>query len=230
MQLTAWPGPVRRASLVRFARRLRGDASGLALVEFGLAAPILLALGTYGIETANLAITHMKVSQIALTLADNSSRVGESSPLALKKLRESDINDALQAVRVQGAGIELTTRGRVTLSSLQRNADGGQWIKWQRCVGLKPYNSTYGVTNDGQTGTSLLGMGASTNRIAAPPGGAVMFVEIRYDYKPIVSSTLLGTPRIEYTAAFIVRDQRDLTQIYNSGNATPVSACSAYTV
>lgn len=212
----------------RLLARLRRDRSGLAMIEFALSAPIMLALGTYGIETANLALTHMKVSQIALTLADNISRVGESSPLALKKLRESDISDAMEAVRLQGAGIELTTRGRVTLSSLQRNADNGQWIKWQRCVGLKTYESTYGVTNDGATGTTFPGMGPATNRITAPEDGAVIFVEVRYDYKPVVSSALLGTPRIEYTAAFIVRDQRDLTQIYNS-SSTPAMTCNLHT-
>lgn len=209
------------------AQRLAKSRSGLAYIEFAYSFPAVMAIGLYGAEATNLALTHMRVSQIALAMADNTSRIGLDSPLSLTQIRESDVNDSLVAARLQAGRMKLTQRGRIILSSLERNAQGGQWIHWQRCLGVKPYNSSYGVQGDGTTGTSFPGMGPASARVTAPAGNAVMFVEISYDYEPIISASLLGTPRIHYTATFLVRDERDLTQIYNPGNA-PVAACSTY--
>jgi hypothetical protein len=209
-------------------RRLRGDRSGVAIIEFALTTPIIVTMGVYGIETTNYALTNLRVSQIALTLADNISRAGADSALSLKKLSESDINEALYAAKLQGASLDLTTQGRIVLSSLERNSSGGQWIHWQRCLGLKHYNSTYGVEGDGATGTSFTGMGPAP-QVQAPVDAAVMFVEITYDYQPMIGAAFIGTRQLHYTAAFITRDQRDLTQVYNNAPAATVSACNVYT-
>ena len=147
-----------RSSLSRLdhtRRQLGRDTSGLALLEFAFAAPLVLMIGLYGIETANLALINLKVSQIALNLADNASRVGLISGANIEQLREIDMNDVLQAARKQGEGIELTTRGRVTVSSLE-NVAGVQRIHWQRCIGLKNgagYDSSYGITSTSGSST-----------------------------------------------------------------------------
>lgn len=122
-----------------FVSRFCHDRAGLALLEFALSAPIVLLVGCYGIELANLAIVHMRVSQIALSLADNASRVGAYSNLATQQLREVDVNDILQAARYQGAAINLTANGRITVSSLENVAQSYdtqpvQRIHWQRCI------------------------------------------------------------------------------------------------
>ena len=77
-----------RSRVRNFARRLSGDTSGLALVEFAFAAPIVLGLGMLGTDTAFLVITHMQVSQIAMQVADNASRVGEQDVLTARKVFE----------------------------------------------------------------------------------------------------------------------------------------------
>lgn len=221
--------PVRMSS--RFAaavRRLAGDTSGLALIEFAYVMPVVFALGMMGLETANYALTRMKVSQIALALADNASRVGETSALSLKRLRERDINDVLQGARLQARNLQLLTNGRITLSSLETNDDGGQWIHWQRCIGMKPYDSTYGTAGDGMEGTDFPGMGPEGEEVIAPPQSAVMFVEVNYDYQPIIAGWLIGEKRIHATASFIVRDQRDLTQVYNTAPTATPSTCDTY--
>ncbi|WP_010163616.1 TadE/TadG family type IV pilus assembly protein [Sphingomonas sp. PAMC 26617] len=128
--------------------RLRGDTSGLALLEFALSMPIVLALGLYGVEISNLALTNLKLSQIALALADNASRVGVANNLSQQDLREYDVNDVLQAAKLQGTDLKLTANGRITLSSLEES-NGVQRIHWQRCLGLKTgtgFDSTYGRT------------------------------------------------------------------------------------
>lgn len=218
--------------MIRTLRRIYGallrDNAAVAYVEFAYTFPAVLAMGLYGIEATNLALSHQRISQIALGMADNTSRIGEDNPLALTQIREVDVNDSLLAAKLQAGRLKLTERGRIVISSLERNTDGGQWIHWQRCLGLKNYDSSYGIQGTGATGTSFAGMGPAGRRVTAPANNAVMFVEISYDYEPIVSSSLFGTPKITYTAAYLVRDERDLAQIYNPGNA-PVASCANYT-
>ena len=240
-----------------FARRLRRDRRGLAMLEFAFTAPLVLGLGCYGIELANLALVNMKVSQIALNLADNGSRVGAYSSLATQQLREVDINDILQAARYQGAGINLTTNGRITISSLENvaqsydTANNGapvQRIHWQRCLGVKS-----GVGFDGQfkanvatTAGSVVATSASdpnkgydlplpggitdngTAPIQAPGGAGVIYVEINYVSTPLFGSWLTGPQTIHYIASFVVRDRRDYTQIYNPSPASTRSTCNLY--
>jgi Flp pilus assembly protein TadG len=212
------------------ARKLRDDTSGLALIEFGYSLPLLLGLSGYGLELANLANANMRVSQAANALADNVSRVGLESALAKTQLRESDINDGLIGVARQSGTMDIGTRGRVIVSSLERNADGGQWIHWQRCLGTRNYTSSFGVAGDGVTGTSFPGMGPASARVTAPDAeSAVMFVEIIYDYKPIFSTIYINNRQIRFHASYIVRDKRDLTVNSGTGITNPSPSATAYT-
>ncbi len=198
-----------------FAGRLRRDKSGLALIEFAFAAPIMLTLGMYGLEAANLALVNMRISQIALNLADTASRVGIDTSTT-KQIRESDIDDSFNAIILQGGTYNVTTGGRFILSSLEQNSSGGQWIHWQRCIGTGTQDSAYGTLvnhssqGTGATGTSFTGMGPTGGKITAPAGNAVMYVEAWYVYQPLISSRLFGAPTIHTEASFIVRDIRNL--------------------
>jgi Flp pilus assembly protein TadG len=129
-------------------RLLSADRSGLALLEFAFTAPLVVALGLYGTEVANLALANLRVSQIALNLADNASRVGVQSSLVTQQLREVDINDIFAAVQTQGKAWDLTTRGRITLSSLEADSAGKQVIHWQRCIGTCPVPDTTPATGE----------------------------------------------------------------------------------
>lgn len=134
----------RASTIIRLGR----DTGGVALLEFALSLPIVLAVGLYGVEISNLALTNLKLSQIALALADNASRVGVDNGLAQQDLREFDLNDVLQAAKLQGADLKLTKNGRITLSSLEES-DGVQRIHWQRCLGQQKgagFDSSYGRT------------------------------------------------------------------------------------
>ena len=134
-------------------RRFAADVRGVSVIEFAIAAPVLLAAGGYGIELSYYALCQLNVSQYALSLADNASRVGQVASNGVSTLRETDINDVLQATKIQGDALGLTTYGRVTLSSLenvQQDYDKKQVqrLHWQRCIGLASgdaYDSTYGA-------------------------------------------------------------------------------------
>lgn len=230
-----------------FRRRLQQDRRGLAMLEFALSAPLVIALGCYGIEMSNLALVNMRVSQIALNLADNASRVGAYSNLATQQLREVDINDILQAARYQGTGINLTANGRITVTSLENVAQSYdtqpvQRVHWQRCLGAKSGSGFDGqfkanvTTTAGSTssvndkGYDLAGgiTDNGTAPISAPGGAGVMYVEINYRTTPMFGTWLSAPQNIHYIASFVVRDRRDYAQIYNPSPATTASTCNLY--
>ena len=211
--------------------RLRGNASGVAAVELALGAPLVLTLGLWGAELGNLAITHMRISQLAMQLADNGSRIGDVSMLENLKIYESDINDLLMGANVQSGKLDLFEHGRVVISSLEvvPGTEGTQYIHWQRCKGKRAFQSNYGGEGTGLDG-SLSGMGPAGEEVSATDGDAVIFVEIEYAYQPIVSSRRVPDTIISTTATFNVRSDRDLAQIYQRNAATPdpVASCNIY--
>lgn len=216
-----------KARFMRQLARLRADTSGLALIEFAYSLPVLMGLGAVGLEVSNMALARMKISQVAVNLADNMSQIGVQNALSQTQVNETDVNDAFVSVDKQDGNLNIAQNGRIIVSSLEQNGAGGQWIHWQRCKGVKNYPSTYGNAGDGATGTAFPGMGPAGSRATAPAGGAVMFVEIRYDYKPLFGQGFFPAERFSYRAAFTVRDSRDLTQIYNPGNA-PAATCNLF--
>ena len=72
-------------------RRIARSRSGLAMTEFALAAPLLLTAGLYGTEVAWLALTHLKISQTAMHIADNASRIGDTSTLQDRKINRFNL-------------------------------------------------------------------------------------------------------------------------------------------
>jgi Flp pilus assembly protein TadG len=202
---------------------LRGNTSGVALLEFALSLPILLTMSLTGAELTNYITTRMRISQIALHLADNAARIGAGSQLAAKTITETDINDLFTGANLQSGELALNTNGRVILSSLENDpANAGKYrIRWQRCKGAKTtHTSTYGASG----ATNLTGMGPAGRQAVAPENGATMFVEVFYVYQPLVKTSLSPTSEMTETASMMVRDARDLTQIYNTAGAT-ISSC-----
>ncbi len=222
--------PIRSAKLRQIVANLRDSCSGTALLEFALSLPVVIAMGVYGMETSNLALAHMRVSQVALNLADNMSRIGQESTLSLRQLREVDINNSFQAARIQGGNYNITTHGRIILSSLENDPTNGDWIHWQRCVGLLNKSSSYGEEGDGEAGETFTGMGEPGKKILPPANGAVMFVEIFYNYQPLFNMNLFGTTpvQIHYKAGYTVRDPRDLSQVFNPAPAATQSLCTIF--
>lgn len=221
-----------RQRIASLARQLR-DNRGVAMVEFAFIAPLILFLGVVGIEMANYAVTSLRISQAAMHIADNGSRIGERGTLSAQRIYEGDINDMFVGVRLQaGSSIDLYETGRVIVSSLERNSDGGQWIHWQRCMGKNTAVSAYGPEGTGETGTDFAGMGETGEELTAEAGQAVIYVEIAYTYQPLIdngfTNRFLPTGPIRSTAAFNVRGTRDLTGIYQRSTPSPVSSCDKF--
>lgn len=181
------------------------------MLEMAFSIPFLVLVGFGGLEIANLTLVNTRISQIGLSVADNASRIAAGSNLALPQVREADINEVFAGVEKQGGGLNFKENGRIILSSLERNDDGGQWIHWQRCYGDLDIESEFGPEGTGETGTDFAGMGPSGQEVTAAQGTAVMFVEVSYNYQPLLYGKWLGARTIKSTAAFNIREARNLT-------------------
>ncbi len=221
-----------RRSALALLRRLAVSRTGVAATEFAIVLPFLLGTGLMGLEVANRAIVQMQVSQLAAQIADNASRIGDTSTLQNRKIYENDLNDLFRGAEIQGGGrIDLFENGRVIISSLEvvPDTEDQQYIHWQRCLGTKNHISSYGIEGDGVDG-GLPGMGPAGEEVMAFPDEAVIFVEIAYDYQSVVGATFGFSGEVTSTASFTVRDDRDLTQIYqrDPGDPDPVAGCDVY--
>lgn len=211
--------PFRRTALARassFLGSLRHNQSGLALTEFALSIPIFTGLGMYGTETAYRAVAQMQVSQAALSLADNASRMGQLGIGGVEPtIQESDVVEALTGTRLQTQNLDLLENGRVILSSLEVRTIGTgasarqqQFIRWQRCEGTRNYISAY-VDGINTTDEDFTGVGP-TGGVRAVEGSAVMYVEIQYAYQPLFGDLFAEGVVINQEAAFNIRDNRNL--------------------
>ncbi|WP_305096104.1 hypothetical protein [Croceibacterium aestuarii] len=216
-------------------QRLARDTSGLAMTELALATPLLLTAGLYGTEVAWLALTHLKISQTAMQIADNASRIGDTSMLENRRIYESDIDDVFAGAGIEaGKSTDLFNRGRVIISSLEvvpGSPSKQQYIHWQRCLGTKDWSSTFGNEGAGLSDPTFKGMGPSGSEVTAyDEDDAVIFVEIAYDYQPLFGDVFIKDNLINVYGAFNVRDSRDLSKIYQRDNASPdpVARCNKF--
>ena len=211
-----------------FTKHLRNDASGLAAVEFALTAPIVLTIFLSGAELTNYAIARMRISQIALHVADNASRVGSDTDLSIKQISEKQINDLFIGANLQAGTMGLQSRGKVILYSLEAMTSDPTkfYVHWQRCYGQKVY-----AASQAQGASNLASIGPTNRQVTSVPANtAVMYVEVAYNYRPLISSRLVPNTVLTDTAAMIVRDTRDITGgsggsgVYNTENVT-ASSC-----
>ena len=193
------------------------DTDGVAMVEFAMVAPVLLILILGGLELSNFALAHMRINQIAMTVADNAGRIPTS-------VDEANIYEVFAGAEVLGDNLQFEENGRVVLSSLQDNkgygADKGQMIHWQRCWGELDIAPAYGEQGKGRNDNSLsIGMGKGADKMTAANNTAVMFVEVTYDYQPLVGPNWIAARRIRHESAFNVRARQN----QDIGNAQALS-------
>jgi hypothetical protein len=223
---------------VKFAKQLAEDRSGLALVEFAVGLPFFLGLTVGGIETANYAKTVMQLNQLTIHTADSGARMGEGVSPTGKEVSERQINDVFAGTAREGdsllvkgeyahtlanGNIELRGHAKIWMSSIEPIAgqNGRYRMAWQKCMGTSLlFTPTYGTP---ATNMNVAGIGPTNRQVIAPPGGAVMFVETKYWFKPLVIGRMskLVEREIALYAAMVVRDSRDYTQIYNRENVAP---------
>lgn len=205
-------------------QRLRRNDEGLAFVEFAFVAPILLFLILVGLELVNYALAHLRVNQIAMTVADNSGRV-------VQGIDEANVYEVFAGADVIGAPMNFQEHGRIVLSSLQDNgksgSNAGQMINWQRCWGALDVAPAYGNEDTGRENDDLAeGMGpAAGQRITSGPETAVMVVEVTYQYQPMLGYMgMPGNALIRHESAFNVRGRQN-NDISNAQDLEELDEC-----
>ena len=209
-----------KPSLANLRRRLMRSEDGIAMVEFAMVAPVMAVLTIGGLELANLAITHMRVSEIANTVSDNAGRVTSG-------MDEANIYEIFAGAGVLGNSIDFEPDGRVVISSLQDNGGKGgakgQMIEWQRCWGDLNVVPKYGKQGKGKNDATLKdGLGPPGRRIKSENGNAVMFAEVSYKHTPLFLNGFIEERTIRYETAFNVRDSSNRT-ISNTQNLAVMS-------
>lgn len=218
-------------SIKKFIEKLRNDKSGVAMVEFAVSLPFFVGIGMYGVEISNMSIVNMSLSQTALNLADNASRLGQTDGgIVTPTITENDVLQVLEGARIQSRNLDLFENGRIILSSLETNSNDDQQIRWQRCKGLYRFDSIYGPEGtNGTSDSSFVGMGKTGREVEATTGTAVMFVELRYDYKPLFGTLFMEERIFSQEAAFNIRDDRNLSAgLADTGQGTPAT-CDLFT-
>lgn len=190
----------------RLLKRFAAARDGVVMVEFAFMAPLLLLLILGGLELANFALANLRVNQMAISVADNAGRVRTS-------VDETDIEEVFSAADLLGTQLDFQNNGRVVLSSLQDNGqtgrDAGQEIAWQRCWGALDVDPAYGVEGDGANDDRFEdGIGEDGNRIRSMRNATMMFVEVTYEYQPLVGPNWFSIDQIRAEAAFNVRTIR----------------------
>lgn len=207
--------------------QLRDCTSGIALIEFAVSLPFFFGLAMYGTEVARMAIIRMQVSQLALTVADNASRLGQTDNSGVQPtVTEPDIDSVMTGAMEQGKAIDLKTKGKVILSSLEVDPiSGRQYFHWQRCHGTVSANSLYGdqyLKNGLLVTWRISGVGPATPQLTAQPGMAVMVAEVYYSFTGIFGNTFVSPQVFRQEAAFLVRDSRNLTPgVTGTGSQSP---------
>lgn len=194
-------------------KRLADSTSGAALVEIAVVMPLFTTLGMYGTEIANMTSVNMQVSELALALADNAARLGQTDNSGVTPtINETDIDSIMKGAITQGDQFGFINSGRVILSSLEFDDDTErQYIHWQRCAGSLVRTSRFGGAGYGLTGTQINGLGRPGALVSATSNQAVMFVEVIYIYQPLFGRMFVGQTELRKDAAFIVRDHRNLS-------------------
>lgn len=209
------------------AKNLVEDRSGLALTEFAFSLPILLSLMVGGAELSNYAVAQSTISQLAVQVADNATRIGTKDAAQVYYVSESQINDILDGAALHAGELDIygshqegdatVGNGMVVISNVAEMAtkteDGeSQYeITWQRCRGAADYEPQYGTFGE-TSGTEMLeGMGPE-GRKAAPPDRDtdLLFVEVYYRYQPIflTANAIRNYSDIRMSASMLVRDNR----------------------
>ncbi|ABD89241.1 TadE-like [Rhodopseudomonas palustris BisB18] len=157
--------------------RLRRDTSGLAAVEFVMIVPLMLVMFFGTIELSSGFAAHRKVSIVAQTISDLTSR-GKSAAA-------TDVSNFLSiadAIMTPYPAVHSADQFQTTITEVYIDpATGIGHAQWSRGDAVRNAGSVVAVPAD------LVAKDSSNNVIA---GQYLIFSEVKYLYKPIVGYLL----------------------------------------
>lgn len=202
-----------RRPTLRPIRSLIRNNEAVSVLEFALVLPVFMTLGMYGAEIAWLNAAALEVSQVAVSMADNASRMGQTDNSGVTPtISDADVDSVLTGALEEGSSVALEENGRVILSSLEAHpVSGKQRLHWQQCKGQSTKKSVHGKPDDTGLLSGLLdGLILGGKTIKAPSGSAVMVAEVWYEYKGLFGTLFVDNIVIHEEAAVIARDDRSI--------------------
>ncbi|MEE4350757.1 MAG: TadE family protein [Pacificimonas sp.] len=193
-------------------RQLKRETSGLAFMEFALAAPLLMMTTLGGFELIRLALINQQLSSTAVQVADLAARYKDG-------ISEEDVNSLFLGSQLSLDIDDFAANGMIILSAITENEDfdtdgnpvpDGQWIRWQRCDGSGAFDSRYGDEGDGRYDDSV----PTIDGFTAIDPNTVMIAELYYSYNPSNPAGRILQPvasvfqkrDLRYQSAFIARE------------------------
>ncbi|HQS95480.1 MAG: pilus assembly protein TadE [Novosphingobium sp. 17-62-19] len=205
---------INRRLTLRPLRSLIRNSEAVSVLEFALVLPVFMTLGMYGAEIAWLNAAALEVSQVAVSMADNASRMGQTDNSGVTPtISDADVDSVLAGALEEGSTVALEENGRVILSSLEAHpVTGKQRVHWQQCKGKSTKKSTHGKPDDtGLLPSVLNGLVLGGKTITAPSGSAVMIAEVWYEYNGLFGTLFVDNIVIHEEAAVIARDDRSIS-------------------
>lgn len=200
------------------------DSTAVSTIEFALVLPAFMILGMHGAEIAWMNASALEASQVAVALADNASRLGQTDNSGVTPtITGADVASVLSGAIAEGDNIGLNGDGRVILSSLETHpVTGNQYVHWQHCMGSLKKDSAHGKPDLSGSALSPLANGLAVGKttITAPTGSAVMVAEVWYKHKGLFGTMFVQPITMHEEAAVIVRDNRNLTTGISDGNSS----------
>lgn len=173
-------------------RSLAHDARGVALLEFALFAPVLLAMILSGFELGNFALANNRVQRLASMTADLVAQSGTGKVGAT----EAQIYDLFSAIDLTAQPFDLRSHGRVVITAVKGtdNDNNGvveNRILWQR------FDGNF-VSAAPELGCNLTSDLANLPNSRMLPLDEILFhVQVTYEYQPVFSSYPMRLMKLE---------------------------------
>jgi TadE-like protein len=179
----------RRRPRSRRARRWTGARllacrAGNVVVEFALAAPVLMMLTLASAELARFVILHQKMDRVATTVSDLVSRA--------ETINETEMADIFLAIGEVASPFDLADLGVVIVSSVTNPDGNGAIVAWQRSGG-GAYSASSHLGAEGDD--AVLPDGFEVRQ-----GETAIISEVFYDFTPFLSE-LIVEPQEVYRSA-----------------------------
>ena len=196
----------------RSLKPLIKNNKGVALVEFAIAAPVLVTLLLGTIDLSIYLIAHQRISRAAYTMSNLLTQMD-------KGLTEGQVSDMMLALDQVSNPFDVATDGIATMTAIIGNGVDGAAatsyeIAWKRCYGAQNSSSAFGAA------------GSSVDQALFPSNTIIttdqilVVTELEYQFEPMLGFLPLDTT-IRYDAFFRPR-RGTIENIVADGTAASV--------
>lgn len=170
--------------MIKRLRRLWICRRGTALMEFALAAPVVILLSIGGSDFVIYLLLQQKLQNAAFNVADLAARD--------KTLSVSQIDSIFTSVRHVSQPFDFESNGRAIVTGISASSNNNPRVYWQRS-GAGDYSAASRVGSVGKTAAIPQGLSIATNE-------TIIAAEIFYSYEPLFGLAL--SPQVIHRTAY----------------------------